>query len=71
MELKQKLSRLQYNIFSRDDGEVIPEFGNDRTADLAKNSMNELQFVDTWNHAGNRKCLLQLPFQNTLLRKRQ
>jgi 4-alpha-glucanotransferase len=72
MELKQKkLSRLQYKyIFKTRDGEVIPEFGNDRTADLAKNGMNELQFVDTWNHAGEyENAFFTAPFQNTLLRE--
>jgi 4-alpha-glucanotransferase len=72
IELKQKkLNRLQYKyLLKTRDGEVIPEFGNDRTADLAKNGMTELQFVDTWNHAGEyENAFFTAPFQNTLLRE--
>ncbi|HET9825664.1 MAG TPA: 4-alpha-glucanotransferase, partial [Chitinophagaceae bacterium] len=70
IELKQKkISKLQYKyIFKTKDGEIVPEFGNDRTADLAKHGLNELQFVDTWNHAGEyENAFFTAPFQNTLL----
>jgi len=70
IELKQKkITRLQYKyIFKTRDGEIIPEFGNDRMADLAKNGMEELQFVDTWNHAGEyENAFYTAPFQKTLL----
>jgi 4-alpha-glucanotransferase len=71
IELKQKkISHLQYKyIFKTRQGEIIPEFGNDRTADLAKNGIEELQFVDTWNHAGEyENTFYTAPFQKTLLR---
>src|SRR5258708_33402845 len=70
VELKQKkLSYLQYKyILKTRDGEIIPEFGNDRSADLAKNGINELQFIDTWNHAGEyENAFYTAPFQNILL----
>src|SRR5947207_6169406 len=61
IELKQKkLSHLQYKyILKTKEGEIVPEFGNDRTADLTKNTLlssgediQEVNFIDTWNHAG-------------------
>ncbi len=70
IELKQKkLSRLQYKyILKTKDAEIIPEFGNDRAADLAKDGINELQFIDTWNHAGEyENVFFTAPFLNTLL----
>src|SRR5438094_672643 len=38
IELKRKkINQLQYRyVFKTKDGEIIPEFGNDRTADLVK-----------------------------------
>jgi 4-alpha-glucanotransferase len=77
IELKQKkLSHLQYKyILKTKEGEIIPEFGNDRTADLTKNiwlpggeEIQEVYFVDTWNHAGEyENAFFTTPFQNTLL----
>src|SRR5258705_4634567 len=72
VELKQKkLSHRQYKyILNTSDGEFIPEFGNDRSADLGKNGINELQFIDTWNHAGEyENAFFTAPFQNILLSK--
>jgi 4-alpha-glucanotransferase len=71
IELKpKKLNRLQYKyILKTMEGEIIPEFGNDRTADLGKNGINELLFIDTWNHAGEfENAFFTTPFQKTLLR---
>jgi 4-alpha-glucanotransferase len=70
IELKpRKLSHLRYKyILKTNDGELIPEFGNDRTADISKNSIEELLFVDTWNHAGEyENAFFTAPFQKTLL----
>src|SRR5206468_12090673 len=66
----KKLHRLQYKYILRTkDGEIIPEFGNDRAADPDKNSINELLFIDTWNHAGEyENAFYSAPFQKTLLR---
>src|SRR5437773_3428628 len=71
IEIKpKKLHRLQYKYILRTkDGEIIPEFGNDRAADPDKNSINELLFIDTWNHAGEyENAFYSAPFQKTLLR---
>ncbi len=66
----KKLSKLQYKyILKTKDGEIIPEFGNDRAADLDKNSFSELLFIDTWNHAGEfENAFFTTPFQETLLK---
>ncbi|HEV8284989.1 MAG TPA: 4-alpha-glucanotransferase [Chitinophagaceae bacterium] len=72
IELKQKkINQLQYKyILKTGDREIIPEFGNDRTANLAKNGTNELQFIDTWNHAGEyENVFFTAPFQKTFLRE--
>ena len=69
IELKQKkLGHLRYKyLLKANDGEIIPEFGNDRTANLAKNGVNDLQFIDTWNHAGEfENAFFTIPFQKTL-----
>jgi len=70
IEIKQKkLGRLHYKyILKTNDGELVPEFGNDRSAELAKNDPYELQFVDTWNHAGEyENAFFTAPFQEILL----
>jgi len=70
IEIKQKrLSHLHYKyLLKTSDGEIIPEFGNDRSGDLAKNGADELQFIDTWNHAGEfENAFFTAPFQKILL----
>src|SRR4030095_2641758 len=70
IELKpKKLGQLRYKyLLQTSDGEIIPEFGNDRTASLGKNGINELLFIDTWNHAGEfENAFFTAPFQKTLL----
>ena len=70
VEIKQKkVSRLQYKyLLKTKDGEIIIEFGNDRSADFGKNNIDELQLIDTWNHAGEyENVFFTTPFQNTLL----
>ncbi len=70
IELKQKkIGQLRYKyLLKTKDGEIIPEFGNDRTASLQKNGISELQFIDTWNHAGEfENAFFTTPFQKTLL----
>jgi 4-alpha-glucanotransferase len=66
---QKKLGHLHYKyVLKTNDGELIPEFGNDRSADLDKNDAFELQFIDTWNHAGEyENAFFTAPFQNILL----
>jgi 4-alpha-glucanotransferase len=70
IELKpKKLGQLRYKyLLKTGDGETIPEFGNDRAASLGKNGISDLQFIDTWNHAGEfENAFFTAPFQKTLL----
>src|SRR5215467_1555034 len=70
IELKpKKLSQLQYKyVLKTKEGEIIPEFGNDRNADNLKTGINEVLFIDTWNHAGEyENAFFTAPFQKTLL----
>ena len=72
IELKpKKLNYLQYKyILKTREGEIIPEFGNDRSAELSKNDLNEVVLIDTWNHAGEfENAFFTAPFQKTLLSK--
>src|SRR4029078_1393619 len=49
IELKQKkigLLRYKY-LLKTNDGEIIPEFGNDRTASFGKNGNKQIQFIKT------------------------
>ena len=69
IELKQKrIGQLRYKyLLKTNDGDIIPEFGNDRTARTGKNGISELQFIDTWNHAGEfENAFFTTPFQKTL-----
>src|SRR5215469_2284744 len=70
VELKpKKIGQLQYKyILKTKEGDIIPEFGNDRTANQAKSGLNEVLFIDTWNHAGEyENAFFTAPFQKTLL----
>jgi len=61
---------LQYSYFFRqEDGTIIKEWGNDRLIDISNNSMEEVQVIDTWNHAGEyENAFFSSPFQHTLLK---
>jgi 4-alpha-glucanotransferase len=70
VELKQKkLPHLQYKyILKTKEEEIVPEAGNDRSVDLGRNGVNEIEMVDTWNHAGEyENAFFTIPFQHTLL----
>src|SRR5437762_12949708 len=70
IELKQKrIGKLRYKyLLKTNDGEIIPEFGNDRIVSPGKHGISELQFIDTWNHAGEfENAFFTAPFQKTLL----
>src|SRR5207344_2294298 len=45
--------QIQYSYLVKyDDGTVIAEWGKDRLIDTEKETVEEIQVVDTWNHAG-------------------
>ena len=39
-------------ILKNEDGELLYEWGNDRYIDINRKDIQEIQLVDTWNHAG-------------------
>ena len=61
---------IQYNyILTNEDGFKVVEWGNDRHIDITKQSIDEIQVVDTWNHAGLfENAFYTDPFQQTLLK---
>jgi 4-alpha-glucanotransferase len=51
------------------DGDIIFEWGNDRVIASPRHSIEEIQVVDTWNHAGEFENAFYLaPYQHTLLK---
>ncbi len=62
--------QIQYSyLLKYDDGTVIAEWGRDRIIDMEKDAMDEIQVIDTWNHAGEfENAFFSAPFQKTLLK---
>jgi 4-alpha-glucanotransferase len=60
---------LQYSYFFRQsDGTIIKEWGKDRVIMISNHGIEEVQVIDTWNHAGEyENAFFSSPFQNTLL----
>ncbi|MEI2737355.1 MAG: 4-alpha-glucanotransferase [Chitinophagaceae bacterium] len=55
IEIKKK--ELEKSIFYKyilknEDGELLYEWGNDRQIDISRKDLQEVQLIDTWNHAG-------------------
>lgn len=65
----QKNSSLRYKyILLNDDGHHVMEWGEDRVLDIHSAQLEEVQVVDTWNHAGEfENAFYTAPFQNVLL----
>lgn len=62
--------KIQYSYFLKnEDGTIVMEWGNDRVIDISKTGVEEIQVIDTWNHAGEyENAFYSKPFQQTLLR---
>lgn len=67
----QKNSTLQYKyILLNDDGHHVMEWGDDRILEIHSSGMQEVQVVDTWNHAGEfENAFYTAPFQDVLLKE--
>src|SRR5690349_9065843 len=55
LEIKRKelQKNISYKYFLKNkDGELLYEWGNDRYIDISRKNLDEVQLVDTWNHAG-------------------
>ena len=74
LELENKATgKIQYNyVYTNEAGFKVVEWGNDRIIDLNKISADEIQVVDTWNHAGEfENAFYTDPFQEILLKDRE
>lgn len=72
VEIKRKdlHKDIRYKYFLKtDDAELIGEWGDDRQVDVFRKELQEVQLVDTWNHAGEyENVFFSLPFKNVLLK---
>jgi 4-alpha-glucanotransferase len=68
---KEAASSFHYKyILRHEDGEIVPEFGKDRLVELPDHGVKEIQFIDTWNHAGEyENAFSSAPFQGILLKR--
>ncbi|HEY4876680.1 MAG TPA: 4-alpha-glucanotransferase, partial [Puia sp.] len=62
--------KIQYKYFLKNaDWSVVTEWGNDKVIDISKSGIEEIQTIDTWNHAGEfENVFFTAPFQQTLLK---
>lgn len=67
-----RFSSLQYKyVLNYADGYQVVEWGDDKTIDITKGGVDEIQLVDRWNYAGEfENAFYAAAFQQTLLRER-
>ena len=65
------IARLSYKYILRNaDGYSIFEWGDDRSIDLTKGGVEEIQVIDQWNHAGEYENVFYSdPFQKVILKE--
>ena len=64
----QKAISYKYYLKNK-EGEWIGEWGNDRLIDVFVKDANEVQLLDTWNHAGEyENAFFSAPFKRVLLK---
>lgn len=72
VEIKRKdiAGQVRYKYMLKDEsGEWVREWGYDRFAVLERKEIQEIQLVDTWNHAGEyENAFFTAPFHRVLLR---
>lgn len=71
-ERKDILSPICYKYFLKnEDSELLYEWGKDRVIEIEKEDLREIQFVDTWNHAGEyENVFFSDAFKNVLLKNK-
>jgi len=71
IDSKTIVEPLLYKYILQDEGgDRMPEFGDDRTVDIAKIKAAKMVFTDTWNHAGNfENVFFTSPFTDVLLKR--
>ncbi len=69
---KEKAAGFHYKyILKNENGEIIPEQGNDRNIEILKHGVKEILVIDIWNHAGEyENAFYTTPFNNVLLKNR-
>lgn len=67
------IAKLTYKYILRNaDGYSIVEWGDDRSIDLSKSGVEEIQVIDQWNHAGEYENVFYSdPFQQVLLKENE
>lgn len=65
-----EIAKLSYKyILTNEDGFHVIEWGDDRSLDLGKSGVEEIQVMDIWNHAGEfENAFYTDPFQEILLK---
>jgi 4-alpha-glucanotransferase len=65
-----RMSTIRYVYLLRnEDGSLIKEWGDDREIEILKKEIDEIQAIDTWNHAGEfENVFFTAPFQQILLK---
>jgi 4-alpha-glucanotransferase len=65
-----KSSKIQYKyLLKNKEGEIVPEWGDDRLIEINKENIKEILVIDTWNHTGEyENVFYSAPFQNSLLK---
>lgn len=65
-----KAAKIHYKyLLKNKDGEIVPEWGDDRVIEINKDKVKEILVIDTWNHAGEyENVFYSAPFQNSLLK---
>lgn len=68
---KEEASSFHYKYILRNaDGEIIPEFGKDRSIEVPEHGIKEIELIDTWNHAGEyENAFYSAPFAGILLKR--
>jgi 4-alpha-glucanotransferase len=66
---KELHKQIHYKYFLKnEDGEITTEWGDDRLITITGKELQEIQLVDTWNHAGEyENAFFTSPFRNILL----
>ncbi len=69
---KEQIKSFRYKyILKNKNGEILPEFGDDRVLQFSKNGLKEMSVIDTWNHSGEyENVFFSAPFENTLLKQK-
>ncbi|MFM9907791.1 MAG: 4-alpha-glucanotransferase [Chitinophagaceae bacterium] len=69
----KEVPKLRYAyILVNADGFKVVEWGDDRSIDLSKTGVEEIQVIDQWNHAGEyENVFFSDPFQKVLLKENE